>query len=63
MARKHLQTTGCGQPHTSTCTMGKREHLSDLQLIYFLHFNMSPAVITDVPFAEIHLKLQTGDKN
>lgn len=60
MARKHSQTTGCGQPHTHT--IERREHLSNLQISHFLDFIMSPAVMTDVPFGEIHLKLSTGEK-
>lgn len=61
MARKHSQTTGCGQPHTHT--IERREHLSDLQIRHFLDFIMSPAVMTDVPFGEINLKPSTGEKN
>lgn len=52
--------TGCGQPHTHT--IERREHLSDQQISHFLDFIMSPAVMTDVPFGEKHVKLTTGEQ-
>ncbi|XP_013404412.1 uncharacterized protein LOC106169495 [Lingula anatina] len=60
MARKHAQIVGHGQPLMKE--VSHREHLSDIQIGHFLDFLMSPAVMSDVPFGQVHLKLSSGQK-
>ncbi|CAC5355562.1 unnamed protein product [Mytilus coruscus] len=59
-ARKHALSIGHGQP-ISIC-QEYREALTEMQISLFLDFAMSPAIMTDVPFGEMQLKLKSGEK-